>query len=211
MLFRSLRYGIGHDGRPLFPFMPFQTVSDEDITAVISYLRSQPPVKNVLKKTEYSFMGKAIVAFGLIKPEWPKVTPPKTVVKDSSITYGKYLADNVANCQGCHTERDLMTGEFTGPFYAGGLNIPSDPVIEGLSFVTPNLTPDPETGVMAAWTENAFINRFRSGRVHKSSPMPWGCFSRMDEIDLKALYRYLQSLAPVKRKVEKTVLREEDK
>jgi hypothetical protein len=35
--------------------------------------------------------------------------------------------------------------------------------------------------------------------------MPWGSFSRMNEVDLKALYRYLRSLKPVKNKIEKTV------
>ena len=35
--------------------------------------------------------------------------------------------------------------------------------------------------------------------------MPWGSFSKMDETELKALYRYLMSLEPVANKFEKTV------
>jgi hypothetical protein len=42
---RSLRYGVARDGRALFDFMPFHNLSDEDLTAVISFLRSQQPVK----------------------------------------------------------------------------------------------------------------------------------------------------------------------
>jgi len=36
--------------------------------------------------------------------------------------------------------------------------------------------------------------------------MPWGSFSRMDDLDLKAIYRYLNSLDPVENKIEKTVI-----
>src|SRR5262245_43177440 len=43
---RALRYGVGHDGRALLPFMEMQGLSDEDLVAVVSYLRSQPPVRN---------------------------------------------------------------------------------------------------------------------------------------------------------------------
>ncbi|HZI53447.1 MAG TPA: cytochrome c [Chitinophagaceae bacterium] len=202
---RVLRYSVGHDGRTIFPFMPFQELSDEDLTAIISFLRSQKPVKNAIKPTEYSFLGKAVMAFGLIKPVAPKNTPPKSVATDSTVLSGSYIANSIANCMGCHTKRELKTGEFTGPAFAGGFEMAADEFTEGFSFVTPNLTPDPETGIMANWNESTFVSRFRSGRVHKGSPMPWGAFSRMNEVDLKALYRYLKSLDPVKNKIEKTV------
>ena len=201
---RVLRYSVGHDGRTIFPFMPFQELSDEDLTAIISYLRSQPPVKNAVKPSEYSFLGKAVLAFGMIKPVAPKKEPPNSVPIDSTIASGSYIANSIANCVGCHTERDLKTGEFTGPAFAGGLQM-SDDFTQGATFVTPNITPDKETGVMTTWTEAAFVQRFRSGRVHERSPMPWGSFARMTEVDLKALYRYLQSLEPVKNKIEKTL------
>jgi mono/diheme cytochrome c family protein len=35
---RTLRYGVGHDERAMLDFMPFQNLSDEDLTAVISFL-----------------------------------------------------------------------------------------------------------------------------------------------------------------------------
>ena len=151
------------------------------------------------------------IAFGMLKPEGPKVTPPKTVIRDSSIAYGDYLVNNVANCKGCHTDRSMMTGEFTGPDLAGGHFFAPEAMSEGYGYIPPNLTPDKETGVMAEWTETAFINRFHQGRVYKTSPMPWGSFSRMDDIDLKAIYRYLNSIPPVNRKVEKVVFKPGDK
>lgn len=204
-LARALRYSVRHNGKALFPFMPFQNMSDADVIALISFLRSQPPVKNELKTTELSFLGKALSAFGLIDPEGPVETPPKWVEIDSSIVYGEYVTNSVANCRGCHTLRDLKTGAFTGPSFAGGMPMESDPAIEGLSFVTPNITPHMQDGVMARWDEATFINRFQAGRVHKGSPMPWGAFSRMNEIELKAVYRYLQSLEPIAGAIKKTV------
>ena len=202
---RVLRYSVGHDGRTIFPFMPFQEMSDEDITAIISFLRSQKPVKNFIKPTEYSFLGKAVMAFGLIKPAAPVNPPPKSVAIDSTILNGSYLANNVANCVGCHTQRDLKTGKFTGPPFAGGFQMEADEFSKGFAFVSPNLTSDKETGVLTNWSESTFVNRFKSGRVQQHSPMPWGFFSRMNEVDLKAVYKYLKSLEPVQNKIEKTV------
>lgn len=202
---RILRYSVGHDGRTIFPFMPFQEMSDEDLTAVISFLRSQEPVKNEIQRSELTFLGKAVMALGLLKPEGPENAPPKAVPIDTTIEYGEYIANNVADCVGCHTARDLETGEYIGPKFAGGFTMPSDNLSEGYSFITPNLTPDEETGIMALWNENAFVGRFRAGRVHKNSPMPWGPYSRMNDVELKALFKYLKSLEPVSNKIEKIV------
>lgn len=198
---RVMRNSIGHDGRPIFPFMPFQNMSDYDVESVISFLRSQEPADNFVYPTEYTFIGKAVLAFGLIKPIGPDGVPPKKVTEQVSIEYGKYLANSVANCVGCHSPRNLMTGEFTGPKLSGGLEFEDMP---GLKFITPNLTPDVETGYIANWSEDAFVNRFRSGRIYEHSPMPWGSFSQMSDIDLKAIYMYLMDLEPVSNKVEKT-------
>jgi len=202
-LARTMRYSVGHDGRVNFPFMPFQEMSDEDLTAVISYLRSQEPVKHEVERSEYTFPGKILSAFGLVPPVQPKSPPPESVAIDATIEYGAYLAHSVADCAGCHTKRDQETGEPTGAPSAGGWHLPPDPLSKGYSFVTPNLTPDKETGIMAYWDEAVFINRFRAGRVYEGSPMPWGAFSRMNEVELKAIYRYLKSLDPVSNKIEK--------
>ena len=202
---RTLRYSVSHDNKFVFPFMPFQGLSDYDLTALISFLRSQEAVNNNVKRTEYEFLGKALLAFEVVKPVAPINDPPKIVIKDSTIKYGLYIANNVANCIGCHTERDLKSGAFIGPDFAGGMNFEPDAFSKGYAFVSPNLTPDKETGIMAEWNEETFITKFQQGRLLDETPMPWGAYSRMDEIELKALYRYFMSLDPVKRKVEKTI------
>jgi len=202
---RVMRHSIGADGRFIFEFMPFQNMSDEDLIAVISFLRSQPPVRHEVPRSEYSFLGKALFSLMKVQPTGPSGTPPKTVPREVSAEYGKYLAYSVANCYGCHTERDLKTGAFTGKPMAGGLLFEPDPFSEGYAFVTPNLTPARNTGIMYSWSEDAFVSRFKAGRIHRGSHMPWGAFSRMDEDDMRAVYRYLRSIEPVENKIEQIV------
>lgn len=204
-LARSIRYMVNHEGRILFPFMATQGMSDADLTAVISFLRSQSPVNHKVEPTKPGFLAKALVAFGLFKPEGPKEQPPKMVQADSTAQYGEYLAYHIGNCKGCHTEMDMNTGEFIGKDFAGKGMFPPNFMSQGYSFMSPNLTPDEKTGVMVNWSESDFIERFRAGRLHEGSPMPWGAFSRMHDTDLKALYRFFISLEPTRNKVDKTV------
>lgn len=197
-LARSLRYGVRHDGRPIIDLMPFYDVSEADMTAILSYLRSTAPVRSEVPENEWNFLGKAIHAFGLIKPMGDGDVPAAPPV-DSTAAYGEYLARSVANCRGCHTNRDLMTGAYVGPEFAGGFGEQVPVEGGGMKFVvSANLTPDPETGRMVGWSEADFIARFRAGRIVKESFMPWESFSRMDTLELKALYRFFQTLDPVK-------------
>lgn len=201
-LARVLRYGVKRDGTALFDLMPFYDLSDSDITAIISFLRTLEPVKNDVPKNERTFLANALYAFGAISPVGLKTEgrPPllKTITPDSTVKYGEYLAKYVANCYGCHTDRNLQTGEFTGEPFAGGLRLPSE-VNPANTLVSPNITADPETGRLAGYTEESFIKRFRAGRLVEESMMPWGPYSRMDDLELKALYRYLKTVKPVKR------------
>ena len=184
---RALRYGVHPDGSVVYDFMSFHNTSDEDLTAIISYLRSQKPVKNEVPENELNIMGKLVKAF-MVKPVGPSGKVPKTVARDTTAAYGKYLAVSVAECNGCHTKRNLA-GAFTGEPFGGGNNI------EG--FVTPNLTPD-SGGRIFNWSKQNFIDRFRMGKLHPQSPMPWNSFSRMTDDELTAVYNYLKTLKPVK-------------
>src|SRR5947209_808919 len=58
VLARAIREGVGHDGRALFPIMPYpyyRELSDEDLASVIVYIRSLPPVRNQLPTTKMPF------------------------------------------------------------------------------------------------------------------------------------------------------------
>lgn len=187
---RSLRYGVTAEGKAVLDFMPFHNTSDEDLAAIISYLRSQKPVSNKVPANTLDWMGKVINAF-LIKPVGPDGDVPVSVKPDTTAGYGEYLAKSVANCYGCHTQRS-MTGAFTGEPFAGGLEI------EGL--ITPNLTPDSSSRIFG-WSQKNFIDRFRMGKLIPKSPMPWNSFRRMSDDDIKAIYNFLKTQKPVKTKV----------
>ncbi|ULQ50886.1 c-type cytochrome [Flavihumibacter fluvii] len=193
---RSLRYGVGYDGRAMFNFMPFHNTSDEDLTAIISYVRSMQPVKHKVPDHAYNLLGKVIKAF-VLKPVGPDGEVLQTIQPDSTVEYGKYLATSVANCRGCHTNRDLKTGAFIGKDFSGGFQMEE----KGFTFHTPNLTPDKKTGHLTGWSEEVFLQRFRKGKVYPQSPMPWGPFGRMSDTEIKAIYRYLLSVEPVDNKI----------
>ena len=182
-------------------FMPFHNASDEDLTAIISYIRTIDTVKNEVPKHDFNLLGKFIKAF-MLKPVGPDGEVPVSVKQDSSVEYGKYLATYVANCRGCHTNRDLKTGAYIGPYFAGGFELESM-VDKNYIFHTPNISPDKKTGHIAAWSEAMFLQRFRKGKVYPQSPMPWGPFGRMSDMEIKAIYRYLQTVTPVEKKIDK--------
>ncbi len=197
---RAMRCGVKKNGEALMDFMPFYDLGDEDLTAIISYLRTTSPVSNKRPENDWNLLGKMIWAMGGIKP-MGDMDVPEVPGKDSTALYGKYLAQSVANCMGCHTNRDLRTGGWIGELYAGGFPMEmindKGEVDKNRHVISPNLTPDPESGRMANWTQNDFIERFRKGRIIQGSPMPWGPLSRMSDLELKAIYKYLSTLDPV--------------
>lgn len=194
-LARAFRYGVKPDGSVLAPFMEMQNLSDEDLTAIISFLRTLPPVKYKVPHNELNLLGKAIMAF-FIRPEGPKGTPPKEMKPDTTVAYGEYLVTVVSNCKGCHTYRNPNTGAYEGELLAGG---PFEPVHGDPTkmIVTPNLTPDPETGHIYHWDYNQFRTRFTQGVLVKETVMPWGSFKHLDSIEVKAIWKYLQTVPPV--------------
>ena len=193
-LARVLRYGVRRDGRAAVPFMNYHQLSDGDLTALISFLRSQPPVSHPVPPHDLNFLGKAVMAF-VIEPIGPRAEPAKRSPEPGpTIERGEYLVSTVGECADCHTLRSMVDGSFTGPRLAGGGAMVQK---GGLVLVPPNLTPDPKTGRLASWSEDQFVARFRQGKLIPESPMPWAAFTRMTDDDLRAIYRYLRSVAPV--------------
>ncbi len=98
----ALRRGIGHDGRTLFPLMPygqFHGMSDDDATSIVQFLRSIPPVKHEVPPTKVPEDLKATLA--------PLSPAGKVPAPDRSETaaYGEYLA-HIGLCAQCHTPKD---------------------------------------------------------------------------------------------------------
>jgi mono/diheme cytochrome c family protein len=190
-LARAIREGIGHDGRALFPVMPYENyrhMPDEDLASVIVYLRSLPPVRNAMPKTEIIFPVKYLMR------STPQPVPEPVPAPDVSdpVKRGAFLM-TIASCRDCHTPMDK------------GAPIPNMDLAGGQIFegpwgrvATPNLTPDP-SGI-PYYDELLFLQTMRTGYV-KARPlnqmMPWHIYRGMTDEDLKAIFAYLKTVKPV--------------
>jgi mono/diheme cytochrome c family protein len=68
-----------------------------------------------------------------------------------------------------------------------------------------NLTSDPKTGI-GLWNERIFIDSIRNGKQLGAGrpimpPMPWPAYKQATDDDLKAIFAYLKSTAPIVNKV----------
>ena len=137
-------------------------------------------------------MGRVIKAY-MIKPVGPTEPCSPLLKRDTTAAYGKHLVMTIANCNECHTKRDGI-GNYVGEPLAGGSVFEE----KGMpTLITPNLTPDSSSRIFG-WSQDDFIKRFRLGRVIPYSHMPWESFGRMTDDELKAIYKYLRTLKPVR-------------
>ncbi|GAB3226998.1 cytochrome c [Algoriphagus aestuariicola] len=209
-VFRMMRHAVKPDGTASIALlMPFWKMADEDLIAVVSYLRTMAPIENKVSDSKWTFMGKAVK---VISPTFQPIEnpdpSPKAPPMEATVERGEYLAKNVANCVACHTKRDLTTFEAIGPEFAGGMEFEPFPEMHlalgedpELWMRSPNITPHPNSALSKFKTVEEWKVRFRKGRQIKISPMHWGPFSRMSDEDLEALYLFLHSLEPVEHEV----------
>jgi mono/diheme cytochrome c family protein len=176
---RTLRYGVAHDGREV-PMMNY-AFTDEDLTAVVSYLRSTKPVEREVPRVEFT-------ATGFIPPDKTvaRSQPLKRSPRGISVENGRYLVESVGDCASCHTSSDMRTGRLGSPF-GGGTSFPG----EASALAPPNIT---RGGRLASWSEDDFVARFRAGLLIEASRMPWIAYQGMHEDDLRSIYQYLKSL-----------------
>ena len=202
LIARMLRHGVRPDGKASIPLMmPYGDMSDDDVVAVLSFLRTLEPVRKTIPSNEWTTFGKVIKCFvAAARPRMdihpPKVAPPQEATK----ARGEYLALSVGNCVGCHSPRDVNTGALTGPAFSGGG--PMEPigrtgVDPSLWFRPPNITPLPKSALSNFPDRATFVARFqKGGRKYEGSPMPWESIRLIAAEDLGALYEFLYSLPP---------------
>jgi len=202
-IFRAITSGVSKDGSALFPIMPYPNYSqlaEEDIYAVIAYLRTLEPVEFERPPSVYDFPVNFLINTMPMKPNFQ----PKPDRNDP-INYGRYLV-TAGSCADCHTR--MERGQFVGEPLAGGNEffMPDGSVVRSA-----NLTPH-ETGI-GYMTKNQFVERFKvfadSAYVpNRLEPgqfqtiMPWLMYAHMEPEDLEAIYDYLKSLPPVDNRVE---------
>jgi mono/diheme cytochrome c family protein len=194
---RVLRSAVDRDGH-FVPFMKLGVgaIADEDLTALVSYLRTLPAVRRQEEAEAWGLLAKALAATRF-KPATQVPPPYAAQAAEPSIARGNYLANGPAACRYCHTRHDAMAGFVeVAPAFTGG-DVEPDESDAASEFAAPNLTPDATSSPIAAWDEATFVTRFRGGRVFAGSHMPWENFAELTESDVRSLYRYLRSLPPV--------------
>jgi mono/diheme cytochrome c family protein len=185
-IFMAIREGRRPDGSLLGPAMPsrfYRNLADEDVKAMIAYLRSVPPVYNLITaKSHYDQP---------LPPNWgPPVGRIEAPPREDIVAYGAYLAGPLARCMDCHTER--KPGEAI-KFGAGGKEFHGP---WGIS-VSANLTPSG----LGDWSGTEIEQAIRTGIArdgHKLfPPMPFAAYRNMAADDMAALIAYLRSLPAI--------------
>jgi len=195
-LARAIREGISHDGRTLFPMMPythFRQMSDEDLASVVVYLKTLPPIRNALPRTEIHFPVKYLIR-GVPEP----VTGTVQADLSTPASRGEYLV-NLSSCLDCHTPRKRGRLDSSMKFAGGQVFDASGQI------ASPNITPD-VTGI-GSYTEEKFVKALRTGYVGKrqlNTVMPWQGYSGQTDEDLKAMYGYLRTVPAVAHHVDNT-------
>ncbi|GAB3272517.1 hypothetical protein GCM10027347_44210 [Larkinella harenae] len=202
-LLLAITAGVSKTGKPLFPLMPYANygqMAEQDATAILAYLRTLEPVENTVPVSKATAPIKLALK---MMPHKARLQPMPAEKED--VSYGKYLV-TMAGCADCHTKRS-MGGLTKKAAFAGGTEIK----LSAGTLRTANITPDAETGI-GSWTKNDFIRRFKTYDPATfdapqtgdgfNTVMPWSMYAGMSEQDLGAIYDYLKTVKPVRRKVE---------
>jgi mono/diheme cytochrome c family protein len=171
---QAIRNGRHKNGRTLLmPTETLRNLSDDDLAALVAFLRSQPTVQNETAPLSPSpllafFFGSGLAELGSVPIAGPVAAPPRA----PNAAYGEYII-SYQDCRTCHGT------ELNGS--AGGLAPPA-----------------PSARAFAqAWTLEQFIQTMRTGvdpGGHTiQEPMPWQMIGQMDDVELAALYHYLRS------------------
>jgi mono/diheme cytochrome c family protein len=177
-IFRAIRNSIDRDGRWLMimSYTNAGNLSDDDIRAVIAYIRSLPAEG---KPTEdppdhLNPLGVMMLGAGMLPKGKPVsigvVTAPH---KSPTLQYGEYIL-SYQDCRACHG--DKLTGGVPGQLGPLG----------------------PDLNLVKGWKLEEFIATMRTGvdpNGHElSKQMPWRPIGRMGDEDLHAVYEYLTHL-----------------
>lgn len=196
-LARAIREGVARDGHTLFPMMPyerFREMSDEDLASIIVYLRTLPPIRRQLPRSEIVFPVKYLINSA---PQPVESVSSDAVTSADPVKRGAYLV-SIGGCQDCHTA--AVHGEpVAGLEFAGGV-----PLTGPWGMVaSANLTPD-DSGIKY-YDESLFLQVMHTGfvRARELKPiMPYWEFGNMKDEDLKAIFAYLRTLKPVRHRVD---------
>jgi mono/diheme cytochrome c family protein len=204
-LLRAVTQGVAKDGTSLFPLMPyphFGAMSEEDVHAVLAYIRTLKAIEGTVPDRTLNFPLNFIVR---TMPA-PNTYQPRPSPSDK-IAYGKYMT-GAALCSDCHTPMERGT-PVPGMDFAGGFEFTET----GHRVRSANITPDAGTGI-GSWTEQQFIDKFKGfenptnatlaeHERAQNTVMPMTAYAGMTREDLGAIFAYLRTIKPVTNRVEK--------
>lgn len=188
---------------PVMPYYVFHNMTDQDLDAVVAYLRTVPAVDHAITRRA--------AVFDLPAPAAPldlsAVPQPMADYSDQeAAARGRYLATQAGVCLECHTKHlmgDPKVVDYAG-FFAGGEEF----AVPMLTPVSKNLTSDPETG-LGKWTVEDIVKVLKQG-IDKHGdgvcpPMPVGprgAFGAMTDEDALDVAHYIKSLPPIVNTIE---------
>ncbi len=121
---RMLRYGVDREGRIAPPFMDaYADLAEDDLVAIVSFLRSLAPAPGMPPSAEINFYGKLTLAY-FLRPYAPSGPIVEHVEPAASSAYGGYIANTLAGCRTCHTARNLKTGAYPRAVLRGRAAVP---------------------------------------------------------------------------------------
>jgi mono/diheme cytochrome c family protein len=189
---------------PVHPFMAFNGMAEEDLRAVVAYLRIVPailrpnqPKQITLPLFESVFLPAWLAAFAV------KETAPPTA-PTSGVARGEYLVRAVGHCGECHTPRGVTQAVDNSRFLAGNPKGPENSVV-------PNITPDKDTGL--SWSEEQIAEYMGTGNK-PDGDVAGGLmgeviqgtsagYKDLTTADRLAMARYLKTIPPIKNKIGK--------
>ncbi|WP_044552244.1 cytochrome c [Azospirillum lipoferum] len=193
---RTLREGIGRGGKRLYPAMPYPAytrMTDDDIRALWTYLRTREPVSNAVEANQLPFpfnIRLLMAGWNLLnfEPERFKPDPDKS----PEWNRGAYLVQSLGHCGTCHTPKTMLGADDT------------DRALQGANlqgWYAPAITADPRQGI-GDWTTDQLVAYLKTGANHQtlaSGPMAeaiQNSTSKMTDADLKAIAAYLLDQKP---------------
>ncbi len=196
----AVRKGTRPTGEQMYPVMPyeyFSAASDEDMKALVAYLRTIDPIENaVAGNTDLK----------LTKPAPPEVSgdPPLP----EPVAEGKYLVA-LAHCGNCHTPRDDKGKLDESRLFAGGRAYAAMPFQGEGQVWSSNLTPHKKTGIGKYSDDQlmtAIVDLDKRDGSAIVGPMTFyvGAWSQLKHKDVKAIVAYLRTLPAVDNNVPKT-------
>ncbi|WP_233024923.1 c-type cytochrome [Rhodopseudomonas boonkerdii] len=192
----ALHEGRGHNGRRLYPAMPYPAytkMSRDDVLALRSYFRTVQPVSNAVEPNQlpFPFNIRLSMAFW----NWLNFTPGRfqpNPQKSDEWNRGAYLVEGPAHCGTCHTPKTALGGDKTSVALSGA-------TLQG--WFAPDITANNHKGI-GAWTKEELVAYLKTGankHTLASGPMAeaiTNSTSQMSDEDLNAIAAYLKDSRP---------------